>query len=293
MAGELRAELLRFVREDGGVDFLDLIFERLISLSPDEARGLDEGAPEVVAKLEALHLYEGAVAETMRRAAWSSRSRHRPRPFAADFVAAADWQEARALPSIVADEWRRPERLRRLAEERAAGRRYLPLPGFLDPEAAARLREQAAALPFARMDSQLVHAERRLLGDGELAEWRALMAAPELRRLFGAVLGMELPERLFINAWRLSGEDYFSVHPDGRLYRGTLSLGLCQGWSAAHGGAIAFGDPTPDGFVVRERWLPHVGDALLFAPTNDSWHTVEPLTGDQVRLSLTGWWTAH
>jgi hypothetical protein len=83
-----------------------------------------------------------------------------------------------------------------------------------------------------------------------------------------------------------------SAHPDGRLYCGTLSLGLCSGWTAADGGAIAFGDPTPQGFHVRERWLPHLGDALLFAPAADTWHAVEPVTSDKTRHSLTGWWSA-
>lgn len=288
----LRPEVLRFEREDGGVDLLDLIFERLISLTPDETRGLADSAPEVIAKLESLFLYEGTVAEIMRRAAWSARAASRPRPFSAETLAGIDWEEARQLPVSIAAEWRSPERLRRLAEERLAGRRYLPLPGFLDEEVAARLLAQTQPLPFVRMDSELVHAERRLLADGELPEWRALMASPILQRLFGAVLGVVLPERLFINAWRLRRDDHFAVHPDGRLYRGTLSLGLCEGWSAAHGGAIAFGDPTPAGFVVRERWLPHLGDALLFAPSHDSWHTVEPVSGDRTRWSLTGWWTA-
>ena len=141
------------------------------------------------------------------------------------------------------------------------------------------------------MDTDLVHAQRRLLEGDELPEWRALMASPIVRRLFGAVLGVALPERLFINAWRLERGDYMGVHPDGRLYRGTLSLGLSDGWTAADGGAIAFGDPTADGFQVRERWLPHVGDALLFAPSHDTWHAVEPVLAQKTRYSLTGWWT--
>src|SRR2546430_2110049 len=118
-------------------------------------------------------------------------------------------------------------------------------------------------------------AARHWLGDGDLPEWRALMRAT--RRLFGSVLGLPLPDKLFINAWRLGRGDSMSVHPDGRLYCGTLSLGLCRGWTAADGGAIAIGEPTKTGFLVRERWLPHLGDVLLFAPGADTWHAVEPV----------------
>jgi 2OG-Fe(II) oxygenase superfamily len=290
---KLRAEIMRFRRDDGGVDLLDLVLERLVSLGAEDARALDEESPELMARLEKQFLLEGPVADSMRQAAWSARARAKPREAPAPSVPAIDWEEARALPEIIAPAWRHPERLRRLAEERAAGRRYLPLPGFLDEPAAARISAAAAALAFSPMRTDLVHASRHLLEPQDLPEWRALMESAAVKRLLGAVLGVELPERLFINAWRLERGDFFAVHPDGRLYRGTLSLGLCERWSAADGGAIAFGDPTPGGFVVRERWLPHLGDALLFAPAADTWHAVEPVISEKVRLSLTGWWTAN
>ena len=80
------------------------------------------------------------------------------------------------------------------------------------------------------------------------------------------------------------------VHADGRRYHGTVSLGLSEGWTAAHGGAIAFGAPTVGRFEVRQRWLPHAGDLLLFAPNRTSWHAVEPVVKGP-RLSVTAWWT--
>jgi hypothetical protein len=279
------------VREDGGLDLLDLTLERTVSLTAEEAAALDH--PEVLKKLDSLMLLEGVTADAIRETVWSARTKGRPAPFPAAQVA-GDFGEAACLPDLVAElvspAWRDPERLRRLAEERAGGRRYLFLPGLVAPEAAARLAAQAAALQYQRMDTDIVHAERHLLVEGELAEWRALMATT--RSLFGAVLGVPLAEKLFINAWRLGRGDSMSVHPDGRLYCGTLSLGLCEGWTAADGGAIAFGEPGRDGFCVRERWLPHLGDALLFAPAADTWHAVEPVLSDKIRYSLTGWWTA-
>jgi hypothetical protein len=287
---KLRPEVLRFRREDGGLDLLDLLFDRLIPLTVEESAALEAGA--LPPRLATLFLVESESVESMRRAAWASRARARPAAATAAALGPVDWQEARALPPLVADAWRDPERLRRLAEERAAGRRYLALPGFLAPEAAARLASAAAALPYVRMDSQLVHAERRLLDGDELGQWRALLLLPSLRRLFGAVLGAELPPTLVANSWRLGAGDYFAVHPDGRLYRGTISLGLCHGWTAADGGALAFGEPTAAGLVVHERWLPHAGDVCLFAPDRATFHAVEPVRSTRTRLSVTGWWTA-
>jgi hypothetical protein len=142
------------------------------------------------------------------------------------------------------------------------------------------------------MDSEIVHAERRWLTADELVEWQSFLAAPTTRAILGGVLGVELPENITGKVWRLRRDDYFAVHPDGRLYRGTISLGLCDGWSAADGGAIAFGEPRASGLEVRERWLPHAGDVCLFAPDRTTYHAVEPVRSDRVRWSVTSWWTA-
>jgi hypothetical protein len=287
----LRNELLRFDRADGGVDFLDPLLERLVSLSPDDARGLTADDPAVIARLEQSFLFDGPMADSLRQMAWSSRAKGRPLPAPAPAAGAFDWDVAASLDDIVAAPWRDGERWRRLAEDRAAGRRYLPLPGLLATAAATQLADAARALVYTPLTTELVHAERHLLAAGELDAWQSFMAAPATRALLGAVLGVELPQKLVVNAWQMRRGDLMGVHPDGRLYRGTLSLGLTPGWTAADGGAIAFGDPTPTGFVPRERWFPHLGDALLFAPAHDTWHAVEPVLGQRLRHSLTGWWT--
>src|SRR5207237_10700561 len=135
-------------------DLQEPAIERVVSLSGDEARRLDD--PDVVAKLDSLMLLEGPAAETIRETAWSARAKGRPAPFPAGEVH-GDWHEP--LPEIVAPAWRDPERLRRLAEDRAAGRRFLYLPGFLTAEAASPLAAQAAALCYQRMDTDIVPAE--------------------------------------------------------------------------------------------------------------------------------------
>src|SRR5262245_52361151 len=69
----LRAEVLRFTRDDGGVDLVDLLLERFVSLSAEEARGLADGEPAVMKRLEDLMLCEGAIADILRKSAWSVR----------------------------------------------------------------------------------------------------------------------------------------------------------------------------------------------------------------------------
>jgi len=73
----------------------------------------------------------------------------------------------------------------------------------------------------------------------ELAPWTRLMRSREMRTLCAAVLGVPtMPETIVLNAWHLAHGDTMSVHPDGKRYTGTLSLGLSHDWTAADGGAI-------------------------------------------------------
>jgi hypothetical protein len=201
------------------------------------------------------------------------------------------WSHATELPSAFGATWRTPERWRRLAEERAAGHRYLMLPDLLVPSAASAIRDEVLALPMARLTTALLDADRKLLAADEVSTWLDLLQGDALRALVSAVLDRPMPRGLVVNAWRLGRDNFMGVHPDGRLYRGTISLGLCEGWTANDGGAIAFGDRDGESFIVRQRWLPHLGDACLFAPDVDTWHSVEPVRTDVTRHSLTGWWT--
>lgn len=203
----------------------------------------------------------------------------------------APWSRATDLPPLFSDTWRSPERWRRLAEDRAGGQRYLMLPELLAPSSARAIRTDVLALEMVRLKIELIDAERKLLAANEVATWLDLLQGDALRALVSAVLDRPMPEGLVVNAWRLRRGDFMGVHPDGHLYRGTISLGLCEGWTANDGGAIAFGDRDGESFIARQRWYPHLGDACIFAPDVDTWHCVEPVRTDVTRYSLTGWWT--
>jgi hypothetical protein len=290
MRRTLRREVLRVPTDDGGLDLFDLLYDRIEHLSAADAQALDEGDPKVIAHLESLVLFEGEHSETLRRQRYA---RHHAevlvhRAIAIDTV---DWSLAEGWPGLVSDLWRDPEHLRRLAEARAAGNVFLCLPGFLRREAAEALAKEASELTFERMETPWVQGDRlRLSADGALQAWTDLLRSKRTRSLFGGVLGRTLDVDLTGNVWRLNAGDRMPVHADGRRYQGTVSLGLSRGWTAAQGGAIAVGAPGEGRFEVNRRWLPHLGDLLLFAPNIDTWHAVEPVVHG-TRYSVTSWWT--
>ncbi len=286
---KLRPEVLRHARPDGGVDLYDPLLEQLFSVSASDAAALDTlSDPTLVARLEDALLLEGPLAEEIRRRVWASRvlplvEAPAPGPVALDPSLAT------TLPNLVAPHWRDPEAWRRLAEERAAGRARLVLRGFLDIAMRSTLAAEVRALPFTRFDTERIQAARAApVGSPALSAWHTLLLDPTLRMLVGGALGVDLPAHVVCNAWRMAPGDGMRAHPDGRRYTATWALGLNEGWTAADGGAITFGTPTPDGFAADERWLPFAGDVCLFVPHAQSWHVVEPPRRE--RLTLSGWW---
>lgn len=290
LASRLRPEVFRVAREGGAIDLVDLVNERITSLDPIEAAALARHDDELAERLESAELFEGPEAERQRRSAWAARMVRRPRPIEGlGHAVPGDWHAARRLPEMFHPTWREPERWRRLAEDHAGGQRYLTMPGLLSDAAARRILAEVLSLGWTRLATDLVQADRHLLGARDVPTWLDLLQGEVFRGLVGAVLGRAMPPGLVVNAWRLGRGDFMGVHPDGRLYFGTIGLGLCEGWSAAQGGAIAFGEPHERGMIVRQRWYPHLGDACLFAPDGDTWHAVEAVTSG-TRHSLTGWW---
>ena len=287
---KLRPEVMVEPRGDGGLDLLDPLFDRLTHLDAEMVALLDASDPVALAALDARSLCAGAEADALRRAAWYARLRPEP---VAPTVEALD---CGALAASVASlgwspEWRQGERWRRLLETGRSCGGPLCLPGLLPGALATAAAHQAAELPMSPLETRVVSGRRAVVNDeigGALAAVRGLFDAPEARAALGAAVGRALKLGLTLNAWSLDPGQRMAVHPDGGRYAGTLVVGLNEAWSAADGGAIAFGDPGPDGLHVRSRWLPHLGDVLIFAPTASTWHAVEPPS--RRRWTLSGWW---
>lgn len=251
-----RPELLVREGPDGRLRVLDPLTDRVHDVLAED---LDAGRHPV--------LLEGTLAEILREQAWANRTRPPPPSFdTTDF----DWGRASELPGEVL--FRDPEAWRRLAEQRLSGSWLLRLPGFTEWIPPIGAEE--------RMDTDLVHAFR-------VRSAAPLFEHPAVRALCGAVLGMELSGPVEANRWHMEPRDGIYAHRVGRRYAATFTLGLNEGWSASDGGAIAFGDPATGD--VTERWLPHAGDALIFAGGEHSWHWVE--APRRPRHTLTGWWT--
>jgi hypothetical protein len=260
------------------MDLYDPLLERLFTLSAAEAATLDAPAPGLRARLSAALLLEGPVAEALRTRVWAARTLELASPPLP--TAPFDPSAASALPALVATPWRVPEPWRRLAEERLAGRSLLILRGFF-PDL------RVPALAWTRFETDRVRGWRHT-GTDPWPELVALLRSPGFRTLVGGVLGVPLGDAVTLNTWRMGPGDGMRAHPDGRRYSGTFAIGLNPDWTAADGGAIAFGTPTPAGFEVRERFVPFAGDLCLFVPTAESWHVVEPPRRE--RLTVSGWW---
>ena len=267
----LRAELLRFAREDGGVDLYDPLLERLIHLAPGE---------EPVDPL----LFEGPLADRLRAQIHARFARPWPATHPAEGGPIAALDAVPRLHPQIAPAWRQPEPWRCLIEEGRAGGSLLRLPRLLRDEAVLALIHALDGLPWQRLDTAAVRACRAPL------PCPAWIDAP-FRALCGAALGRSLPTGFLSQAWRMEPGDGLAVHPDGARYAGTLVIGLSAGWTAAMGGALTFGEPTLEGLTAPQRWLPQAGDALLFAPHATSFHAVEPVRAGR-RLTVTGWWVA-
>lgn len=294
MPFRLRPELIPTPLPDGGLELYDPLLERFSILSAAEVAAL----PALPARLQGAMLEETPAAALLRAQFLAARRAAPPRHPPLAGVAALDWEAAvAALPAGIAPEWRREgvgERLRRLAEERAAGRRRVILRGWLAPALVQALQAEAEAAPVRRQETALLRAGRL---EGRFSALQEILDGAAVRRVLGALLGVPLDQggggETILNGWRMSPGDFMGVHPDGPRYQATFVVGLCAGWTAEDGGAIAFGVPggEGEGLAVQERWLPHAGDVCLFVPEATSWHQVEP-PRHRTRWTLSGWWLA-
>ena len=280
----LRPELLQTARPDGSLEIYDPLLDRLLVLSAAEA------SSETF--LAAHLLLEDDAAARLRAQVLAARRAAPPRTPPTAAVPDLDWSAAAAaLPEGSSAAWRGDgERLRRLAEERAAGQTPLILRDFVDEALWSPLLAALQAAPAQRMETALLRAWR--VSGAPLAPLRALLEAEALRQVIGGLLGVPLAGPTHLNGWRLEAGDHMGIHPDGPRYQATVVLGLCPGWRAQDGGAIAFGEvDTADACLsVRTRWLPHAGDMCLIVPTATTWHQVEPPR--RTRWTASGWWMA-
>ncbi|GDX81476.1 hypothetical protein LBMAG42_32870 [Deltaproteobacteria bacterium] len=291
----LRDEVMIEARDDGGVDLLDPLFERLDRLDAATVERLDAGDSETMAALDARLLRANPVADAARRAAWYARLRPEPaRPDAASGDVSAACEAAATLGW--AEAWRSAERWRRFVEGgRAAGGVLgcgLRLDGLFPAALAEAAAEEAMTEAVFPLTAAVVSAHRAVVtatSPPALAATRALLDDAATRRIVGLALERPLDQgALHLNLWRLLPGERMAVHPDGSRYAATVAIGLNAGWNAEHGGAIAFGTPGAEGLAVHTRWLPHAGDTLVFAPGPTTWHAVEPPT--RTRWTLSGWW---
>src|SRR5262249_22467097 len=71
LAQRLRAEVFRVAREDGGVDLVDLVLERITSLDAGETARLGRHDDDLEERLASAGLFEGPDAEEARTSAWA------------------------------------------------------------------------------------------------------------------------------------------------------------------------------------------------------------------------------
>ena len=197
----LRDEVMIEAHNDGSVDLLDPLFERLEHLGEAMVARLDEGDETALAALDARLLRTNPIADTARRAAWYARLRpepSRPRVVSEDVVAAC---EAVAVLGW-SEDWRSPERWRRFVEggrasggEAGFGQR---LDGLLPGRLAAAAAAEADAIPLRPVDVAIVSAHRAVItaeAPPALAALRALLDAPSVRRIVGLALGRALEDQ--------------------------------------------------------------------------------------------------
>lgn len=188
------------------------------------------------------------------------------------------WEVARSLPDWISPHWRSPERWRRLAEARLAGQQLLRLDGFMTQAGASALLNKVKALPLERQDNTYLRGLYYQVTESKLKTLLPDFANGVVRQLLSATLNKPLPSSLFLRAFQLNEGDLIAEHVDGEHYAATFSIGLCEHWTAANGGAIAFGE---------QRWLPHLGDVLVFVTSRALSHRVEPVMFGE-RFTLTG-----
>ena len=282
---ELRKEVLIWSLEDGRIALYDPLLQYTHELNQEESQQFQskQWSKELVARFHSSMLLEDMGAQIIRDNFWKNRlmSRILPAPDRFDEI---DWNVAKELPALVQEHWRDPERWRRLFEHGLAGNEIFVLNNFVE---SAPLQEFVSNIStWKEFSSPVVTAQRALLHEGPVYQ---LMQNAVFRKLVSTLLKVPLREQVWLQAWGISKGECIKSHSDGTSYSGTCTVGCSSNWKAKDGGAISFGKNTQQGWESTFRWLPHLGDMLLFRPKADLWHAVEEVQQGH-RLSITGWW---
>jgi len=284
MPTQLRPEILQQRNDDGLVSFLDPILQQKYHLNIGQSQEFLSGewSDSLVSFLEAAMLLEGLGAEAIRRTYWNSKSMVRAVP-ENNIHVEPDWSLLENLPNVLQEQWKGKEPWRRILEQARAGNRFFLLENFIRR---APMLAAIEACDFQPYQTNFLKGKRCRVSDGLLVQ---LMADSRIRQLFSSILNMPLTGEILAHGWKLENGDYIGSHIDGTKYIGTLTLGGNQHWKASNGGAFTFGTPGRKSFQSEYRWIPELGNALLFRPRSDLWHAVEEVQSG-TRYTMTGWW---
>lgn len=280
----IRKEVLVRTLPTGIVEFLDPLLQVKYVLTKAHSEEYNTGkwSEELQEQLSAFSLLEDIGATVLREHFWSAKDLIRLSPLKTDFMD-CNWEIAQRLPQGIQSEWREPERWRRLAEHFYAGNAIAILHDLIVPEL---LEADLSGVHWSPYQTNILTGSRSKLETGFVV---TLMKDPVFQQLVSAILRVPITSNVLVHAWCLQVGDYISAHADGPKYVGTLSVGCNRNWKATNGGAISFGRPTQQGWDDYCKWLPHIGDAVLFRPRANLWHLVEDVVDGQ-RQTITGWW---
>jgi hypothetical protein len=187
-------------------------------------------------------------------------------------------------------------------EEAAVHRTPFPFivaPGLLTPAEATALAAEFPTEGF-RLDERSAHtAEKRyrsynlnVVVDDVRDEraWRALspawrrfvdaLTAPGYRTALGRTLGVPVDDcAMEIRLCRYGPGCWIDPHTDRLDKRLTQTIYFNAGWRAEWGGNLVL-LRSPRLADVAARVLPELGTSVVFAPSESSWHAVEPVNGD-------------
>jgi hypothetical protein len=171
-------------------------------------------------------------------------------------------------------------------------RRWLSLPGFLDPSLLETLRRRLAATEFVRVDRE-VGSELRPSDTAPYFALELLLNSPAVLDLIPRLTGCPRPACFTGRIYRrVPGENHVShwhtdLNEDGRMV--TLSVNLSE---RAYRGGTTLIRETASKRPVCELANTGFGDAILFPIDAGLEHRVLEVEGDAPKTALAGWFNS-